>query len=151
MIIMNNIRTSYADRDAVIERLRVAAGDGMLTTDELDARIEAASKAMTFTQLAGLTADLPQPPVIVPARTRMPWTGGVLSAFVPGLGSMVNGRLARGLVILGVWFAIMLVGGSLSPNNPWVNLLVPFWFGVWVFAIVDGVRSVRHWNAGRAS
>lgn len=40
---MNNTRTSYADRDAVIERLRVAAGDGMLTPDELDTRIEAAS------------------------------------------------------------------------------------------------------------
>ena len=93
---MNSTRTSYADRDAVIERLRVAAGDGMLTPDELDTRIEAASKAMTFTQLATVTADLPAPAPL-PHR-RAPWTGGALSAFVPGLGTMVNGRLVRGLV-----------------------------------------------------
>jgi hypothetical protein len=146
---MNNTRTSYADRDAVIERLRVAAGDGMLTPDELDTRIEAASKAMTFTQLARLTADLPAPAPL-PHR-RAPWTGGVLSAIVPGLGSMVNGRLARGLVILGVWFAIIVIGGSLNQHNPWVNVLVPLWFGVYVIGIVDGVRSVQRRNARRAA
>jgi len=145
---MNSTRTSYADRDAVIERLRVAAGDGMLTPDELDTRIEAASKAMTFTQLATVTADLPAPAPL-PHR-RAPWTGGALSAFVPGLGTMVNGRLVRGLVILGVWFAIIVIGGSLNQHNPWVNVLVPLWFGFWVFAVVDGVRSVRHWNMRRA-
>jgi hypothetical protein len=142
-------RTSYADRDAVIERLRVAAGDGMLTPDELDTRIETASKAMTFAQLATVTADLPAPALLPTGRA--PWTGGVLSAIVPGLGSMVNGRLARGLVIFGVWFAIIVIGGSLNQHNPWVNVLVPLWFGVYVIGIVDGVRSVQRRNARRAA
>jgi hypothetical protein len=146
---MNSIRTSYADRDAVIERLRIAAGVGMLTPDELDARIEAANKAMLFSQLDRLTTDLPAP--APPPRSRAPWTGGALSAVVPGLGSMVNGRLARGLVILGVWFAIAVIGGSLNQHNPWVNVLVPLWFGVYVIGIVDGVRSVRYRNARRAA
>jgi len=146
---MNTTRTSYADRDAVIERLRVAAGDGMLTPDELDTRIETASKAMTFAQLATVTADLPAPAPLPPGRA--PWTGGVLSAIVPGLGSMVNGRLARGLVILGVWFAIIVIGGSLNQHNPWVNVLMPLWFGVYVIGIVDGVRSVQRRNARRAA
>ena len=145
---MNTTRTSYADRDAVIERLRVAAGDGMLTVDELDIRIEAASKAMTVSQLALVTADLP---VAASPRGRAPWTGGVLSALVPGLGSAVNGRWPNGLVIFGAWFTIMLVSGSLNQHNPVVNVLVPLWFAVYVLGIVDGVRSVRRRNVRRAS
>jgi hypothetical protein len=121
----------------------------MLTPDELDTRIETASKAMTFAQLATVTADLPAPALLPTGRA--PWTGGVLSAIVPGLGSMVNGRLARGLVIFGVWFAIIVIGGSLNQHNPWVNVLVPLWFGVYVIGIVDGVRSVQRRNARRAA
>jgi Domain of unknown function (DUF1707) len=137
-------RTSYADRDAVIERLRVAAGDGRLDPDELDARIEAATAAKTFGQLARLTTDLPAPAPL--PRGRAPWMGGVLSALVPGLGSAVNGFWRNALVIFGAWFAIMLVGGSLNANNPWVNVLVPLWFAVYVIGIVDGVRSVQRRN-----
>ena len=141
---MNTVRTSYADRDAVIERLRVAAGDGMLTVEELDTRIEAATAAKTFGQLARLTADLPAPAPL--QRRRPPWTGGVLSALVPGLGSAVNGFWRNGLVIFGAWFTIILVGGSLNEHNPWVNVLVPLWFLVYVAGIVDGVRSVQRRN-----
>ena len=137
------IRTSYADRDAVIERLRVAAGDGLLDPDELDARIEAATAAKTVSQLARITADLPAPVSAPLPRRRQPWTGGVLSALVPGLGTAVNGRVARGLVIFGVWFGIIMVGGSLSPDNPVNSVLVPLWLVLWVLAIVDGVRSVQ--------
>lgn len=140
----NGTRTSYADRDAVIERLRVAAGDGMLDPDELDARIEAATAAKTLGQLARLTADLPAPAPL--PRRRAPWTGGVLSALVPGLGSAVNGGWLNGLVIFVAWFTIILVGGSLNAHNPWVNVLVPLWLGVYVIGIVDGVRSVQRRN-----
>ncbi|MFJ8141305.1 DUF1707 domain-containing protein [Streptomyces sp. NPDC096013] len=53
------LRASHADRDRVVELLRVAAGDGLLTADELDERLEVALSARTLGQLAGLTADLP--------------------------------------------------------------------------------------------
>ncbi|MEV7189253.1 DUF1707 domain-containing protein [Kitasatospora sp. NPDC093102] len=53
------MRASHADRDRVVELLRVAAGDGRLTPDELDERVEAALSARTVGELAGLTADLP--------------------------------------------------------------------------------------------
>jgi hypothetical protein len=43
----------------VVEELRVAAGDGRLTAAELDQRLEAALTAVTYRELAGLTADLP--------------------------------------------------------------------------------------------
>jgi Domain of unknown function (DUF1707) len=53
------LRASHQDRDRVIEALRVAAGDGRLTLDELDQRIELAMAALTYAELAPLTADLP--------------------------------------------------------------------------------------------
>jgi Domain of unknown function (DUF1707) len=53
------LRASHSDRDEVVEKLRVAAGDGRLTSDELDERLEAALTARTYGELAELTADLP--------------------------------------------------------------------------------------------
>ena len=47
------------DRDSVVELLRVAAGDGRLTPEELDERLEAALTARTYSELAVLTTDLP--------------------------------------------------------------------------------------------
>lgn len=53
------LRASHADRDRVVDVLRVAAGDGLLTSEELDERLEAALSARTLGELAVLTADLP--------------------------------------------------------------------------------------------
>ncbi|MFE4663612.1 DUF1707 domain-containing protein [Streptomyces sp. NPDC056716] len=53
------LRASHADRDRVVDVLRIAAGDGLLTADELDERLEAALSARTLGELAPLTADLP--------------------------------------------------------------------------------------------
>jgi class 3 adenylate cyclase len=49
---------SHADRDRVVEVLRVAAGDGRLTADELDQRLEVALTARTLADLEPLLADL---------------------------------------------------------------------------------------------
>ncbi|HUB40767.1 MAG TPA: DUF1707 domain-containing protein [Streptosporangiaceae bacterium] len=56
------IRASHADRDRTVELLRMAAGDGRLTADELDERLEAALTAKTLSELAVLTTDLPDTP-----------------------------------------------------------------------------------------
>jgi len=53
------LRASHEDRDRVIDLLRVAAGDGRLTAEELDERIESAFSARTYGELAVLTSDLP--------------------------------------------------------------------------------------------
>jgi Domain of unknown function (DUF1707) len=55
----DRLRASHEDRDRVIEMLRVAAGDGRLTPDELDERVEIAFSARTYGELAALTSDLP--------------------------------------------------------------------------------------------
>jgi len=56
------IRASHSDRDRTVELLRVAAGDGRLTPEELDERLEAALTAKTLSELAVLTTDLPATP-----------------------------------------------------------------------------------------
>jgi hypothetical protein len=55
----SELRASYEDRDRVVELLRVSAGDGRLTADELDERLELAMTARTYGELATLVADLP--------------------------------------------------------------------------------------------
>lgn len=63
------LRASHADRDGTVEMLRAAAGEGRLTPEELDERLEAALTAKTLSELAALTTDLP-------ARTSEPGQPG---------------------------------------------------------------------------
>ena len=63
---IGQLRASHQDRDRVVEVLRVAAGDGRLTADELDQRLEAALTARTYADLAVLTTDLPAAGAPVP-------------------------------------------------------------------------------------
>ncbi|MGH3246696.1 MAG: DUF1707 SHOCT-like domain-containing protein [Trebonia sp.] len=74
------LRVSHEDRDQVAEALRVAAGDGRLTGDELDERLERALTARTYDDLAALVTDLP------PAG----------SALAPVPGTLLPGQLAPG-------------------------------------------------------
>lgn len=76
-----DLRASHADRDQIVEVLRIAAGEGRLTSDELGDRIQAALAARTYRDLAELTADLPPAPGgPVPTRpeefTRIDCLGG---------------------------------------------------------------------------
>jgi hypothetical protein len=52
------LRASDADRERVAERLRGAAGDGQLTMEELERRLDAAYAASTRGELEAVTADL---------------------------------------------------------------------------------------------
>jgi hypothetical protein len=63
---IGQLRASHQDRDRVVEMLRVAAGDGRLTAEELDQRLEAALTARTYADLAVLTTDLPAASAPVP-------------------------------------------------------------------------------------
>ena len=63
----NELRASHDDRDRVVEMLRVSAGDGRLTADELDERLELAMTARTYGELAKLVADLPAAGSVAPA------------------------------------------------------------------------------------
>src|SRR5262249_60709049 len=58
----DELRVSHQDRDRAAELLRVAAGDGRLTAEELDERLEEALTARTYGELAALSRDLPAAP-----------------------------------------------------------------------------------------
>ena len=53
-----NIRVGHRERDAVVEVLQEAAGDGRLSMAELDDRLDAALQAKTYADLDVLVADL---------------------------------------------------------------------------------------------
>lgn len=72
------LRVSHEDRDQVAEVLRVAAGDGRLTADELDERLEKALTARTYDDLAVLVTDLPT------AGTALAPLPGAVAAALPG-------------------------------------------------------------------
>ena len=58
-IARSELHASHEDRDRVVELLRVSAGDGRLTSEELDERLERAMTARTYGELGRLVADLP--------------------------------------------------------------------------------------------
>lgn len=61
-----SLRISDAERHQVAELLRDAAGDGRLSMDELDERLETVYRAKTYAELVPVAADLPG------ARDRLP-------------------------------------------------------------------------------
>jgi len=54
-----NLRASDADRERVADILRQAAGDGRLTMEELDERLDSVYSAKTYAELEPITEDLP--------------------------------------------------------------------------------------------
>jgi hypothetical protein len=67
VVARSELRASHDDRDRVVELLRVAAGDGRLTAEELDERLELAMTARTYGELARLVSDLPDSPDVAGA------------------------------------------------------------------------------------
>ncbi|WP_328463123.1 DUF1707 SHOCT-like domain-containing protein [Streptomyces sp. NBC_00448] len=61
-------RVSHEDRERVAEVLRVAAGDGRLSLEELEERLESCFGARTYGALAPLVADLPGQTPVTPAE-----------------------------------------------------------------------------------
>ncbi len=55
---VGGLRIGHRERDEVAEVLKDAAGDGRLSLDELDDRLEAALQARTYADLDPLVADL---------------------------------------------------------------------------------------------
>lgn len=54
-------RIGHKERDDAVELLRTAAGDGRITLEELETRVEAALEARTAEDISVLIADLPEP------------------------------------------------------------------------------------------
>lgn len=57
-----SLRASDAEREAVVERLSAACGEGRLTLEELSTRVDHAYRAVSHADLVPLVADLPDAP-----------------------------------------------------------------------------------------
>lgn len=67
------MRAGDADRERVAQVLRDAAGDGRLTLDELDERLDAVYAAKTYAELEPITRDLPSPGGAAPPAVGADW------------------------------------------------------------------------------
>ena len=102
------IRASDAERDATVERLSAASGEGRLTLDEFSQRMDRATSARTRAELDALVADLPAP---------SPAAGTAVAAAAPG-GTSWHVSPVGGLRVYGPWrmerqvVVISIVGGT---------------------------------------
>jgi hypothetical protein len=73
------MRASDEEREAVVVRLRAAAGEGRLTLDELADRLERALSAGTRADLEPLTVDLPEAAAPAPSAAKpRRWIVGIM-------------------------------------------------------------------------
>jgi Domain of unknown function (DUF1707) len=114
----DSLRASDADREAVVDRLREAAGEGRLEPDELEQRVEGALRARSYGDLAELVVDLP-------ADSRMRWprarwrTNAVARSAVFGAGLVAAVIVALAVVAV---LAILVLAAAAS----WIAFVL-FW------------------------
>jgi hypothetical protein len=112
-----NLRASDADRERVANVLREAAGDGRLTMEELDERLEAVYAAKTYAELEPITHDLPGAghpgaPAPSPAAARDPDRFGA-EPTSHGAVAILGGFTRRGdWVVPKEFTAFMVMGGG---------------------------------------
>ena len=126
----SRLRASDADREQVIDTLKVAFAQGRLTKEELDLRAGQAFASRTYADLAAVTADLPagraearplpklsQAPGRAPESTVIRWGlgvgTGVLSAMIAAgklTGNDVVGNVTVYLLMAYCLFMLISVG-----------------------------------------
>jgi len=84
----------------------------------------------------------PPPPYVQPGAQVAPKNPGIallVSFFIPGLGSMMNGQVGKGVgILVGYivsWFLTIILIGFVG--------LVAFW----VWGMVDAYQGAKSWNA----
>ena len=142
------MRVSDAERQAIVDRLRVAMDEGRLDLTEYDGRLGAAYSAVTYGDLDPLVADLPAA-ALAPSPGLAVRTGATAPA--PVLSPGVVGDMHVALKVLWtVWAAVVGINVtvwllvSLSSGEPvyfWpMWLLVP---GVVLTGATVGVHELR--------
>jgi DUF1707 SHOCT-like domain len=133
------LRASHADREQVIDVLKIAFAQGRLSKDELDARVGKALAAQTYAELAALTADLP---------------AGLIAARRPGKPARAGARLPVRKVVAGAalivpppaMVAVTFLTGSDFLVGP-TTLVVVFFFMAW---IITGAQMFASWHDNRS-
>lgn len=95
------LRASHADREHVLDVLKAAFVQGLLTKDELDVRVGQTFTSRTYAELAALTADIP--PGLIAAQPRKP-----APAQAPHpQNKVVNSWACAGLAVLALGAALL--------------------------------------------
>ena len=89
------MRAADADRDRVVEFLKVAYSEGRLSKDEYDGRLEHALSARTYADLVQLVSDLPavRAPVATPVTPVARTNGFAIASLACGLAQFAFGPL----------------------------------------------------------
>ncbi|MBB4916518.1 DUF1707 SHOCT-like domain-containing protein [Streptosporangium saharense] len=143
------MRISDAEREATVERLRVASVEGRLTLGELTERTEAAYTAVTQAELAVITSDLPgvgqAAPAPVPAPSygsQAPSPGGVRKWFVAVMSeSKRRGkwRIDQGLSAVAVMGGVVLDLREAEVRTNVVDIVATVVMGEVKIIVPDGV------------
>lgn len=120
-----HLRASHANREHVIDVLKAAFVQGMLTKAELDARVGQAFASRTHGDLAAITADLPagligaQPPrkpapapAPPPVNKPLMWAAGAI--MLAAIASMIAAFPAQNLVLLSVGVLAILIAAPIA-------------------------------------
>jgi DUF1707 SHOCT-like domain len=143
-----HIRASDADRQEVVDRLAAALAEGRLKMDEYAERMGLAYEAVTYGDLAALSADLPEagpvakreaaPPAATPQAAAAP--RGVIADLPAVLKVLWTIWLAAVAINLIVWVLVSGTAGDLI--YPW-----PVWVagpsGAALLAVSAGVTAIR--------
>jgi hypothetical protein len=122
------LRASHADREQVVDTLKAAFVQGMLTKDEFDLRVGQTFASRTHADLAAVTSDIPPglptarppAPALARAEQRVARPGPVMAAatglyagvwayvaYVPEAGNHATPTLILGSGL--IWFMVLLI------------------------------------------
>ena len=160
-----NIRVGDAEREAVAAQLREHYGDGRLTLDELNERLDQTFAARTYAELNAVTTDLP--------RATSGWTAGdSVSAGTAGsrltVGPQGQGSGPRGdgwdhargqaaafaaplvavIALAGVW-ALVMFGGLFGGGGRPFGFVLLFAVFALIRRMFGGRRAGRGGRCGR--
>jgi hypothetical protein len=139
------VRASDAERDATIERLTAASGEGRLTLDEFSQRMDQASEARTRAELGRLVADLPPDEGGAPGAVATRPAGAASWHVWPIGGLHVRGpwRMERHVVVVSVIGGANLDLRQAELAAPEVTLTQVSVLGGTDITVPPGVRVVR--------
>ena len=131
------LRASHADREQLLDVLKVAFVEGRLTRDEFDARAAQALASRTYAELTIITADLPAAP-----PPRVPVLGPVQPA---GPISLMTATTA---LTAGLWAAVLYMHPEHAALGALLFTVTFAWLGSLVLSGAVLLEQRRHKRSG---
>jgi len=139
-----HLRAAHADREQVIEVLKVAFVQGRLTEDELEARSARTLASKTYAELAALTADLPAAPADILTFPADPAGSAALRAARTPARTLGTAARRSGVCLI---TAVALLEGAFLTGDGLLIILAFFAFmaatGFMGYGIIDARQERR--------